>query len=119
MKTACSSTIKQLDEFNFYQTLEQSQGLVLVFFSGVDCGSCRHLRQVLEAYQGIWGNISIYEVDAGLSASLTNEFDVFHLPSIFLFKNGVYHCPIHAEPLPNSLYEAILKGSASDAEEQP
>jgi len=93
--------------------------MVLVFFSGADCGSCRHLRQVLEAYQGIWGNISIYEIDAEVSASLTHEFDVFHLPSMFLFRNGTYHCQIHAEPLPNKLHEAIQKGLALPAEEQP
>lgn len=112
-------SIVKLDEFTFYHLIDHSEGIVLVFFSSLDCGSCHHLRQVLEAYQGIWGNISIYEVDAQVSAGLTQAFDVFHLPSMFLFKDGQYHAQLQSEPLPKALHDAIAQALCQPAQEQP
>jgi thiol-disulfide isomerase/thioredoxin len=44
------SSIPTLDQFQFHHVLEETSGVVLVFFSGPHCGACRHLRGVLEHY---------------------------------------------------------------------
>jgi thioredoxin 1 len=112
-------TIKHLDEFNFYNTLANTQGISLIFFTGIHCGSCHHLRQILEHYEQVFGNITIYEIDAGVSAGLTKSYEVFHLPTMFLFRDGNFHCQLHAEPLPEKIHQAIEEALLKPAGEEP
>ncbi len=61
----------------------------------------------------------LYEVDAQREPGLTNEFEVFHLPSIFLFHNGSYHDRIEAEAKPASIIEAVDAALQQPAQEAP
>lgn len=108
-----------LDEFNFHNAIQQTTGNALVFFTGIHCGSCHHLRKVLEQYQLNYNDLSIFEVDAGVSASLTQAYDVFHLPTMFLFKDGQFHCQLDAEPLPAAIHAAVEKALKQAAKEEP
>lgn len=112
-------TIQKLDEFIFHHQLADTTGSALVFFTGVHCGSCHHLRRVLEKMLEEHSDMAIYEVDAGISPSLVNEYSVFHLPTMLLFKNGRFHCHLHSEPLPQKIYSAIQTALQAPAEEEP
>ncbi|MCB1774405.1 MAG: thioredoxin family protein [Gammaproteobacteria bacterium] len=108
-----------LDQFDFHPTLMHTTGIALVTFSSVDCGSCRHLRQVMQVVareQPAW---QLFEVDAQRDAALTREFDVFHLPALFLFADGEFHCEIHAEATPAAIIAATLAGLAQPPKEAP
>jgi len=115
--------IIELDEFNFHQQIEATAGIALVFFTGPHCASCHHLRDLLLANDGVLkkalGEFVAFEVKADKSGALVNEFNVFHLPSLFLYKNGVFHCELHSEAHPQKIIEAIKVALTKPAEEEP
>lgn len=108
-----------LDQFDFHATLMDTTGIALVTFTSPDCGSCRHLHQVMQAVARQQPGWRLFEVDAQRDAALTREFEVFHLPALFLFLDGEFHCEIHAEAAPAAIIEATLAGLALPPEEAP
>ena len=111
--------IRQLDQFGFHHTLEASAGPALVFFTGPACGACKRLRRVLEEAAPLFADIALFEVDAERDMGLVREFEVFHLPAMFLFRDGRFHCELHSEPTPPRLREAIDAALAAPSQEAP
>lgn len=108
-----------LDEFAYHHVLAETQGLALVFYTGPDCGACHHLRNVFNEYLKQYDDLSVYEVDAVASSALINEFNIFHLPSMFLYKDGKYHCEFHSEAMPVKIRSAIEQAILLEAEDEP
>jgi len=121
------SFVQELDEFTFFETIEDSKGIIMVFFTGPHCASCHHLKnllnteskQFLEHFNQSSIEFNAYEIKADKAAALVNEFGVFHLPSMYLYKNGNYHCQLQAEATPSKLIEAIDIAFTQPAEEEP
>ena len=119
--------VTELDEFTFFPTLEDSIGVVMVFFTGPHCASCHHLKFVLndehaqftEHFLALNTTFVAYEIKADKAAALVNEFGVFHLPSMYLYKEGEFHCELQAEATPAKLIEAIDLALSKPAEEEP
>jgi len=108
-----------IDQFRFHHVLAETPGTVLVIFTSEGCGSCRHWKQLLMAYQQQHPELAIFEVDAGHDAALAHEFHVFHLPALFLFHNGHFHAPLQCEAHPDRLRTAIEDALAQPAQEAP
>lgn len=121
------SFVGELDEFTFFPELDESSGIVMVFFSGPHCASCHHLKlllntesnQFINHYSRLKTNFTAYEIKADKAAALVNEFGVFHLPSMYIYKNGQFHCELHAEAVPAKLIEAIDIALTLPAQEEP
>ena len=119
--------VTELDEFTFYPELEASSGIVLVFFTGPHCASCHHLKhllnteskQFIDHFQQSEQTFKAYEIKADKAAALVNEFGVFHLPSMYLYEDGNYHCELKAEAMLAKLIEAMDSALAKPAEEEP
>lgn len=111
--------IKTLTEFNYHQCLADTMDIALVYFTAPYCGACRHLAKVLQQYHCAEHKLTVFNVDAGMSMALVNEFNVFHLPSLFLYQQGVYHCQLHTESLPSAIKQAIKQALPLPAEEEP
>jgi thiol-disulfide isomerase/thioredoxin len=109
----------RLTQFDFHHTLAETGGVSLVYFTAPGCGACRQLKQVFDSYPDEFALLNLFEVDAQQEMALTREFEVFHLPALFLFKEGQYHAPIHAEPMPQSLIAAVETALAGEPEEAP
>lgn len=109
----------RLNQFDFHQILAERKGLSLVMFTAPGCGSCRQLRQVLENHPQDFADLHLFEVDAQQDQALTNEFDVFHLPSLFLFRDGHFHAQIEAEPLPGNIRVAINAALSEAPQDAP
>ena len=108
----------ELTEFDFHLRLAQSKGVSLVMFSGPDCGSCRRLEKLLPQLAA--GCVAhLYKVDVQTSTALAREYDVFHLPSLFLFVDGRFHAPLHAEPVVDKFSVAINRVLHEPAHEEP
>lgn len=99
--------MRNVNEQDFYQDLGKSRGLVLVFFTGAICASCRHWRGLLREYEMASTDLEVWEVDAGENPGLAREYEVFHLPSLFLFRDGRYWRPIQSEARPHALRAAV------------
>lgn len=113
------AAVSPLEQFEFHQTLESTPGIALVFFSSKECLSCRYWEQLLERFCHKHPDIQVFKIDAGLDQALTEEFDVFHLPSLFLYRDGRFHSPLQAEARLEALETAITEALESPAQEMP
>ena len=111
--------IELLDQFDYQHRLEATPGAALVFFTGPHCGVCRQLRRALVDYQASHGGIRLFEVDAERDLALARALSVFHLPSMFLYLDGEFHCQLHSQPLPNHLHRAIELALRQPPQEEP
>jgi thioredoxin-like negative regulator of GroEL len=112
-------TLSALSQFDFHTRIAETTGVALTVFTSVDCGACRHLRQVLPAVLRLRPEWQVFEIDAQREAGLTNEFEVFHLPSVFVFYDGQYHCPLGAESRPSAIIDAVHTALQRPAQEAP
>jgi len=113
------TAVSALEQFEFHQTLESTAGIAIVFFSSKECMSCRYWDNVLDQFCKQHSDVSIFKIDAGLDQALTEEFDVFHLPSLFLYHNGKYHSALQSEANVSALEVSINQALESPAEEMP
>lgn len=119
--------VNELDEFTFFPALEDSVGIVMVFFTGPHCSSCHHLKFLLNTehtqftthYDQLDTKFVAYEIKAEKAAALVNEFGVFHLPSMYIYKNSKFHCQLQAEAIPAKLIEAIDFALTQAPQEEP
>lgn len=108
----------RLTHFDFHQRVARTPGASLLLFTNAGCGNCKRWKEVLHTYAG-QNDITVFEVDAAIDQGLTREFAVYFLPSLFLFAEGVYHCPLQAEAHPEKLREAISKALTQPAQDPP
>ncbi len=108
----------RLDQFSFYPTVTDTPGPALVLFTAASCGACRHWKQLLQGFAQSDG-IPVFEVDAGIDQALAREFELFHLPALFLFLDGDYHRPLECEASLPSVRSAIKTALMLPAEEAP
>ena len=113
----------ELDEFNFHPTISDTSGISLVFFTGPHCASCHHLRDLLILEKVQFDNhfsvFNAFEIKADKATALVNEFNVFHLPSAFLYKNGIFHCELQFQAHPQNIIDAIDLALSKPPEEEP
>lgn len=108
----------ELSEFDFHGRIAASAGVSLVMFSGPDCGACRRLEKHLPGW--LSGHVDhFYKVDAQRSTALARAYEVFHLPGLFVFLDGHYHAPLHAEAAPAQMIAALRKLISEPAHEEP
>lgn len=99
--------ITVLDQFNFHHLLAETSGLAIVIFSGPACGSCRAWKQLLTEYQRQHPALLLFEVDVERDHGLAAEFSVFHLPALFLYRDGQYHAELRCEATISALSETL------------
>ncbi len=110
---------RPLDQFQFHHTLEQTPGLSVVMFSSRGCGACRNFKAMLERAQPSLPGLNLFLVDAERDMALVREFEVFHLPALFLFVDGRYHRPIQCEARPEAFAAAVAEARSAPALEAP
>jgi thioredoxin 1 len=108
-----------LDEFGFHHTLADTSGSALVIFTSIGCSSCRAWKQLLGAFHLQHPDLALFEVDAGHAQALAREFGVFHLPALFLYRDGHFHCALQCEAQLDKLHAAIAAALLAPAKEAP
>ena len=112
-------SLPQLDQFNYHHTLEETTGPALACFTSPACGSCKAFRSALERFTGLWTDVSVFEVDVQMNPALVNELGFFHLPSLYLYNNGEFHCELQPQPSVESIRRSIDKALGEPATEAP
>lgn len=108
-----------LSQFDLHARLADTPGVALVTFTAAGCGACRHLRQVWHEVAGLRPDWALFEVDAERDPALVNEFEVFHLPTVFLFFDGLFHCQLESEARPKAIVDAVDAALQQPAQEAP
>ncbi|NOT17797.1 MAG: thioredoxin family protein [Sulfuriferula sp.] len=107
-----------LNEFDFHPSLSHSAGVSLVLFTAPHCGSCKAWLRLLQTLDTPLIQHT-YSVDVQIATALAREYDVFHLPSLFLFVHGQFHAPLQAEANLNALIQAITHALNAQPHEEP
>ncbi len=122
-RLALLSVIQELDEFNFHSVISETSEVTLIFFTGPHCASCHHLRDLFikdkQQFEDYFSGFNVFEIKADKASALVNEFNVFHLPSMFLYQKGQFHCELQAQAHPEKIIEAIKLALSKPAEEEP
>ena len=110
--------LQPLDEGDFYATLSGTPGVSIVFFTKPACGSCRVWEALLMQLRQQRPDLNIFRVDAEQNTALAREYDLFHLPALFVFRDGEFHAGLQSEarlaPLIAEL-ERVLDNAATEA----
>jgi thioredoxin-like negative regulator of GroEL len=103
---------------DLHRFIAASPGRVLLMFGSRACGTCRAARDRVPSLAQGHVDALIY-VDAEEQLALVREFEVFHLPALFLFQAGRYHGALHAPLMPVEFSRAIDSALAAPAQETP
>jgi thioredoxin len=113
------NAIATLDQFDFHHRIGGTHGPALVLFHTPGCASCRHWKRLLADYAGLHDNVTLYQVDVQRDMALAHEFGLFHLPALFLFLNGQFHCEFQSEARLEHLCVALKVAIGAPPQEGP
>lgn len=80
-------TLRPLHGLDVDRTLHAAEGAVLLVVTKPGCGACRAVKAALAAVAPP-EELGAYEVDAGSAPALVEELGIFHLPALWLFREG-------------------------------
>ncbi len=67
--------------------------MALVLFTAPHCGACRAWKRLLpQALGGIAD--ALFEVDVGEATGVARYYDIFHLPTLYLYRDGRFHAEL-------------------------
>ncbi len=112
-------TFVALDQFNFHQKISETENIAIAMFEKQGCSSCHHWKKLLYDYKNDHSNTDLFIVDAESEAALAQEFDIFHLPALFLYKAGVFHSELQCEGKQSCLKQTITERLNAPPNEAP
>lgn len=107
----------ELTDLDADRRLLDLPGVSLVIFTSTGCASCRWAREHLPV-----ANLPVDRlcwIDAGNNGGLVQRYEVFHLPALFVVRNGNFHGALHASLRRDDLIQALDRALARPAEELP
>jgi hypothetical protein len=106
-----------LTDFDADQRLLASSGVSLVIFTSVGCASCRFAREQLPRLDLAIDRLCW--IDAGDNGGLVERYQVFHLPALFVVRDGEFFGPVQSRLTGIGLNEALGQALNRIAEELP
>ncbi|MEQ1668723.1 MAG: thioredoxin family protein [Sulfuriferula sp.] len=110
--------LNTLTEFDVHPRLASSAGVSLVLFTAPHCGSCRVWARLLHDLTTPLIQHA-YSVNVQIATALAREYDVFHLPSLFVFVDGKFHAPLQAHARPDTVISTLQQVLNAPAHEEP
>ncbi|WP_336347383.1 thioredoxin family protein [Pseudomonas monsensis] len=107
----------ELTDFDADQRLLAMSGVSLVIFTSVGCASCRFAREVLPGMALAVDRLCW--IDAGANGGLVERYQVFHLPALFVVRDGEFFGALHARLTADALNGALVQALGRIAEELP
>ena len=109
---------ESLGEGDYHAQLARTPGLAIVLFTNVHCGACRAWKSLLpQALSAI--PTHFYEVDVAMATGMARYFGIFHLPTIYLYRDGHFHAELQAEARADAILMAVRGLLAAPAQEEP
>ena len=81
--------MKQINEQQYKDEVLNSKGIALLDFFASWCGPCRMLAPVLEEME-LDGKFTLYKMDVDEYQNVPREFGVMSIPTVCVFKDGVF-----------------------------
>jgi hypothetical protein len=107
----------ELTDFDADQQLLAMSGVSLVVFTSVGCASCRWARQQLPGLDLAVDRLCW--VDAGNNGGVVERYQVFHLPALFVVRDGEFYGALQSRLTRNALNEGLREALSRIPEELP
>ena len=107
----------ELTDFDADQRLLAMSGVSLVIFTSVGCSSCRYAREVLPGFELAVDRLCW--IDAGNNGGLVERYQVFHLPALFVIRDGEFFGALKSRLTDTELNRAVRQALSRTAEELP
>lgn len=96
---------------SYFRVLDDAPGSSLVVFTAPGCGACRAMLRALLALPATAG-LRVYRVAAEENPGLVEELEIFHLPALFLYRDGEELGAVQAAPRVEALLAAVAEAEA-------
>ena len=92
--------------------------MAVVLFSAPHCGGCRAWKRLLpEALEKV--ATAFYEVDVSEATGVARSFDIFHLPTVYLYRDGRFHAELQCEARLDTIRQTAEQLLAAPAQDEP
>ena len=108
----------RLAEGEFHARLAACAGLAVVLFSSPHCGACRAWKLRLPKALANMAH-AFYEVDVSEATGVARYFGIFHLPTIYLYRDGQFHAELQCEAHPERIQKAVKQLLLAPAQDEP
>lgn len=113
-----SSVFQPLREGDYHARLARTPGPGLVLFGHAQCGSCRAWKRLLP--EALADRIAhFFEVDVALDTGAARYFCIFHLPTIYLYRDGQFHAELQCEARGDAIRRTVESLLLLPAQEEP
>ncbi|MHC8318785.1 YbbN family protein [Pseudomonas sp. LB3P31] len=107
----------ELTDFDADQRLLAMPGVSLVIFTSVGCASCRYARTRLPGMELAVDRLCW--IDAGSNGGVVERYQVFHLPALFVVRDGEFFGAANSRIEVAELNAAVAEALTRTAEELP
>jgi thioredoxin 1 len=108
----------RLAEGDFHRSLAAVSGIAAVLFSAPHCGACRAWKRLLpEALSGLADRL--FEVDVSEATGVARYFGIFHLPTVYLYRDGQFHAELQCEARAQVIRLAVQGLLAAPPQDEP
>ncbi|MCY1414914.1 hypothetical protein D3C76_227120 [compost metagenome] len=102
---------------NVDRSLLDFSGISLLIFTGEGCAGCRWAKRHLP---GLGLPVDrLCWIDAGRNGGAVARYEVFHLPALFVVRDGAFHGALHTRLTLPQVGEALSLALARTPEELP
>jgi thioredoxin 1 len=114
---SASTSFERLSEGTFHARLAATSGVAAVLFTAPHCGACRAWKRLLpEALAGVAD--ALFEVDVGEATGVARYYGIFHLPTVYLYRDGRFHAELQCEAQAEVIRETAIRVLAEAAREE-
>lgn len=90
----------------------------MVLFSAPGCGACQAwIRLLPDALSGLAD--TLFEVDVSEATGVARYYNIFHLPTIYLYRDGEFHAELQCEARHDRIRQSALRVIAEPAQDEP
>jgi len=108
----------RLGEGEFHARLAATAGVAIALFTAPHCGACRAWKRLLPDALGDVVQV-FYEIDVSEATGVARGFDIFHLPTIYLYRDGRFHAELQCPAQAGTIRETALHLLHRPAQEEP
>lgn len=108
----------RLAEGGFHARLAAASGVAAVLFSAPHCSACRAWKQLLPQALADVAD-AFFEVDVSEATGVARSFGIFHLPTIYLYRDGDFHAELQCEARADAVRQAARRLLDAPAQEEP
>lgn len=108
----------RLGEGEFHARLAASPGVSVVLFTAPHCGACRAWKRLLPEALADIASV-FYEIDVSEATGVARWFGIFHLPTIYLYRDGRFHAELQCQAAIPTIRDAARRLLAEEAREEP